>query len=62
MGLAVIAVDSIPLLGLAEVMPVVMSERDPQVPASQSHDVAAGGARPARRWKEPLRLNVSRSS
>ena len=46
MGLAVIAVDSIPLLGLAEVMPVVMSERDPQVPASQSHDVAAGRGPP----------------
>jgi hypothetical protein len=47
-GLAVIAVDSIPLLGLAEVMPVVVSKRDPHVSTSQPHDVAAGrsAARP----------------
>lgn len=37
-----IAVDSIPLLGLAEVMPVVVSKRDPQVSTSEPNDVAAG--------------------
>ena len=42
MGLAVMAVDSIPLLGLAEVMPVVVSKRDPHVSTSEPHDVAAG--------------------
>ena len=36
-----IAVDSIPLLGLAEVMPVVVSKRDPQVSTSEPNDVAA---------------------
>jgi hypothetical protein len=36
------AVDSIPPLGLAEVMPVVVSKRDPHMSTSQPHDVAAG--------------------
>ena len=40
-GLAVIAVDSIPLLGLAEVVPVVVSKRDPHVSTSEPNDVAA---------------------
>ena len=36
------AVDPIPLLGLAEVMPVMVSKRDPHVSTSEPHDVAAG--------------------
>jgi hypothetical protein len=36
------AVDSIPLLGLAEVMPVVVSKRDPHVSTSEPDNVAAG--------------------
>jgi hypothetical protein len=34
-------VDSIPLLGLAEVIPVVVSKRDPHVSTSEPNDVAA---------------------
>jgi hypothetical protein len=41
-GLAVMAMDSIPLLGLAEVMPVVVSKRDPHVSTSEPDNVAAG--------------------
>jgi hypothetical protein len=35
------AVDSIPLLGFAEVVPVVVSKCDPHVSTSEPHDVAA---------------------
>ena len=40
-GLAVIAVYSIPALGLAEVIPVAMAKRDPDAPTAEPNDVMA---------------------
>jgi hypothetical protein len=46
MRLAVIAMDPIPPLRLAEVMPVVMSKRHPHVTTPQPHNVASGRSPP----------------
>jgi len=36
------AMDSIPALGIAEVVPVAVSKRDPQAPTSEPNDFTAG--------------------
>jgi hypothetical protein len=42
MRLAVMAVDSIPPLGVAQIMPDVVSKRDPHMSTPEPHDVEAG--------------------